>query len=123
MDEGAGFNIAVGIDMQIPAAACNASLHILAVILEVDSKKSAWFFRYSRMQCTITSRCSGEGSSSGTASFPTRHIVEEPRKLGALGNQVVDVLFQTEGVNILAGIAAGSAKDQLFSPAGCPWRA
>ena len=71
VDEHAGLHVAGGVDVEIVPAAGDAAAHVLRVVLEVHAEDGLGLPELADALDRRSSRCSGVGSSSGTASLPT----------------------------------------------------
>ena len=113
MDEGAGLYVAVGVDVEIVAPACDAAAYVLAVVLEVDGEDRLCgavlpdLVVHARPLCGIREQV-------WYGLVPHRHVVEEPGELGPAVYQVVDEGLGADGVDILGRVAAGGAKGQAM---------
>ena len=116
MDKDARFNIAVWIDVQIISSACDASSHILTIILKINGKDRFGAAVLTNPMIHLFSLLWGWKQLRNRI-VSNRHIVEKPCKFCSPGNQLIDKLFRADGIKVLAGIAEGHTKWQFLS--GC----
>ncbi len=85
VDEHAGLHVAVGVDVEIVAAAGDAAAHKLAVVLEVHGvERVAASRRRSRMRSIIASRAAPGWASAPAGVVAHGHVVEVEAEVAPL---------------------------------------
>ena len=114
VDEGAGLDVAVGVDVQVVAACGDAATDIFAVIPEVHREEGLGLAE--RAYLTVHELALlGGGHEVGGRAAADGHVGEEPAELGAHLHHPVEVLLAADHLVILRGVAAGNAEGQLLS--------
>lgn len=113
MDKYARFDVAVRVDMAVVAAAGDAAVDVLAVVLEVDGKNrlaafGAADFTDAANHVGALLGCRQEVQGSIVAD---RHVMEIPREPDALLDEEVQEFVGRDRIDILAGIADGRAEE------------
>ena len=112
VDEHAGFHVASGVDVQVATAACNASAHVLAVVLEVE-REQRLFLAHLANEVVHVLTLFGRGDELCCGAAAHRHKVEVPAEECALIDHPVDVFLRGDGICIGLGPAAGDAKGKV----------
>ena len=112
MDEGAGLDVAVGVDVQVAPSARDAAARVLAVVPEVHGEDGLCGAERAhllvqeaallRRDHQVRHRVAAHG-----------HVGEEPAELRAPGDHLVKVRLAADDLHVLTGVAAGDAKGQL----------
>ena len=105
MYEGAGFDIAVGINMAIASSSRNASVHIFAIVPEVHGKNRFGLAEFSYLTVHIFSLFRSN-QPIGHSIHADRHICKQPQEEATLFNQEIDELFAGDDLRVLSCIAA-----------------
>ena len=118
VDEHAGVAVTVGVDVQIPPSAGDTAAHILAIVLEVHGEDGLsgadvpdpviHEFPLLRVGQQLRRGIVAHG-----------HIVEVPHESRTPLHHLVDELVGADGVQILAGIAAGQTEGQVLFLQDC----
>ena len=113
VDEHARIDVAVGVDVQVAAAAGDASADILAVVLEVhgEDRLGRADFADAVIHVLALLRVRQELRRGVVAD---RHIVEIPDEARAEAADEVDIRIGGDGINVRAGVAGGNAERQML---------
>ena len=115
VNEGAGFHIPVGIDVQIAPSAGNAAVCVFTVIPEVQ-RKQRLFVPHGPNKVIHVFPLLSAGHQFWHSVRAYRHVSEEPHKLCAEIDQAVIVGLAANDIHIFAGIAAAGSEEQLPLP-------
>ncbi|MPM78853.1 hypothetical protein SDC9_125868 [bioreactor metagenome] len=113
MGKGTWFDISGGIDMQIFSPAGDTALYILAVVPEIHGKQRLCLAEVTNLPVHEFSLL-GSHHQVGNRIRTHRHIGKEPCEFYPFVNQEVEKLFAADYFGVIARIAKGSAKGQLF---------
>lgn len=112
MDKRTGFHIAIGVNMEIVTASCDAAAYILAVILKInreDGLGGTVLPHFPVHELTLLRI----GQQVGHCFVTHWHVVEEPGELGPTLHQMIDKSLGADGVHIFRGVATGCTKGQF----------
>ena len=112
MNECAGLHVAVGIDVAVAASAGDAAADRVAVVPEVHRKERLGLAELVDLLIhELALLRSGDQLRHGCCA--DGHISEEPREFCAHVDHGIEIFLAADDLDILAGVAAGNAKEQL----------
>lgn len=109
VDEHTGFHVARGVDVQVPAAAGDASANVLAIVLEIEGEQRLYLAHLADKLIHVGALLHGGHKFFGCAGA-YGHVVEQPAEQGPLVDHPIKVFLAGDGVCVLAGPACGDAK-------------
>ena len=112
VDEHAGVHVAVGVDVQVAAAAGDAPAHILGVVLEVHGK-DALGLPHGADAAVDLGPLLGVGHQLGGGVVAHGHVVEEPHEVSAQIHDQIVKLLAGDVLVVDAGVAGGDAEGQV----------
>ena len=114
VDKSAGLHVPVGVDVDVPPSPGDAPAHILPVVLEVDGEDGLGAPVGANAAVHLLPLLR-RGQQLGDGVVAHGHVVEEPSELGPVRDEGIEKFLGAQGVDVLAGIAAGDAKGQLLA--------
>ena len=115
MDERAGLDVAVRVDVQIVFAARDAAARVFAVVPEVQREQRLRLTERAQLMIHELPLLRRHHQLRHRV-LSDRHIGEEPRKFRAPSDQRVDIRFAADDLRIAARIAAAHAEQQPALP-------
>ena len=113
MDEHTGVHVAVGVDVEVPPSAGDAAAYEFAVVLEVHGEDGLGFADVANLVVHVFPLLGG-GQQLGGRVVAHGHVVEIPDELGAPVDHVIHELVGSDGVDVLAGVAAAQAEGKAL---------
>ena len=114
MDKRAGFDIPVGIDMEVRTSSSDASANKLAVVPEVHGEDRLRFAVFANLvihELALLRR----NHQIRNRIFADRHIGKQPHEFRAKRDHFIDIRFASDHFRVRARIAAGDTKRQFLS--------
>ena len=113
VDEHTGIDVAVRVDVQVAAAACDASANVFAVVLEVHGEDRLGRADFADAVVHVLALLrAGQQLRCGVVA--DGHVVEVPDEARAEAADEVDERLRGDGIDVGAGVAGGKAEGQVL---------